>query len=225
MPVRRRCLSSSAFYSGALAWKLASTSARCDPCGLHKQSVKLSRFAGELTGDEGLLVQLVEPVFTNVDGFCLLVLPCNGVPLLIGVFDKLCDVLTAYGVHDVEEVVPVGQAALWQLVREELHEELQSFHLWPQLLHADLVVVGHVYKPHLAYGHEHLLLGQDLLEEVFVEHCVIRQVELHYTVVKEKQNLSEGPRVKTRRHLQFSRKYLVKSYLQLNLPENSDVGR
>ena len=129
-----------------------------------------------------MLVQLVVPVFTDFDGLCLLVLPGDGVPLCIGVLDKLCDVLIAYGVHDVEKIVPVGQTTLWQLVREELLEVVQFFHLGPQLLHADLVVVGNVDKPHLAYGHEHLLLGQDLLEEVFVEHCVVRQVELHYTI-------------------------------------------
>ena len=80
---RRRYLSSSVSSVEALTWPSASTGARSVPCGLHKQLVGL----GKLTGNEGLLSQLLEPALTHIDSFLLLVLLSNGVPLRIGVLD------------------------------------------------------------------------------------------------------------------------------------------
>ena len=80
---RRRSVSSSASSVEALAWPSASTGAATVPCVLHKQSVVLSK----LTGNEGLLIQLLEPTLAHEDSFSLLVLLSNGVPLRIGVFD------------------------------------------------------------------------------------------------------------------------------------------
>ena len=115
---RRRFVSSSASAAEALAWPSASTGAGSVPCGLHKQSIGL----GVLTGNEGLLIQLLEPALAHEDSFPLLLLLSNGVPLRIGVFDKLSDVLIAACIQDSEEVVSVRQAALRQLVGEVLHE-------------------------------------------------------------------------------------------------------
>ena len=157
LPARRRCPTSSASYFEALAWTFASASARCGPCGLYKQSVR----SGRLTGNKRLRVQLVEPVFTHVDGLCLLILSGNGVPLRIGVFDKLCDVLPAYGIHNIKKIVSLRKTTLWQPVGEVQHEVGGQLHLGPQSLHTDLVVVGHVDEPHFVYRHELLLISQD----------------------------------------------------------------
>ena len=123
LPARRRYPTSSASYFEALAWTFASASARCGPCGLYKQLVR----PGRLTGNKRLRVQLGEPVFTHVDGLCLLILSGNGVPLRIGVFDKLCDVLTTYGVHNIKKIFSLRQTTLWQPVGEVQHEVGASF--------------------------------------------------------------------------------------------------
>ena len=130
LPARRRYPTSSASYFEALALTFASASARCGPCGLYTQSVR----PGRLTRNERLSVQLGEPFFTHVDGLCLLILSGNGVPLRIGVFDKLCDVLPAYGVHNIKKIFSLRQTALGQPVGEVQHEVGSQLHLGPQTI-------------------------------------------------------------------------------------------
>ena len=180
---RRRSVSSSASSVEALAWPSASTGAASVPCGLHKQSVGLSI----LTGNEGLLIQLLEPALAHEDSFSLLVLLSNGVPLRIGVFDQLSDVLIVASIEDVKKIFSHRKTALRQLVGKVPHEVSAALHLRPQSLHTDFVIVGHVNKPHSVYLKEFLLLGQDLSEEVFIEHGVVWQVELNYTGVRREK--------------------------------------
>ena len=137
-----------------------------------------------LTRNKGLLAQLLEPAFGHLNCFHLLLLLSNGVPLSIGVFNESRDILSVDCVHDIEEVISVRKAAFRQLVGEVLVEANCTLHLGPKRLHTDFIVVRHIDKPHILYRHELLLLSQDLFEEVFIEHGVVRQVELHYTLVR-----------------------------------------
>jgi len=132
-----------------------------------------------LTRYEGHLQQLLRPRVRQLDGLQHPLLTCYGVTLQVGVLDNVRYVLRVARVEDVEEVGPVGQPALRQLVREVLHEVLRQLQLRPEVLHRELVVEGHLDHADLLDLAEHLLLREDLLEEVLREHRPRRHIELH----------------------------------------------
>ena len=136
----------------------------------------------------------MEPALAHEDSFLLLILLSKGVPLRIGVSDQLSDILIVAGIEDIEEIFAVRKTALRQLVGEVLQEISTGLHLRPQALHADFIKVRNVNKPHIAYLQEFLLLGQDLSKEIFIEHGVVWQIELHYTGVRRCQTVSEEKR-------------------------------
>ena len=121
-----------------------------------------------LTGDVGDGLELVVPLVADLDGLFGLGGGLGGTPLLVGVLGQGLHVLRHEGVEDVPKVLPVREAPLWKLAGEEAHELLVASHIGPELEHRKLIVVRHVDPVHLVEGHQGLLLGQHLLEEVLV---------------------------------------------------------
>jgi hypothetical protein len=70
----------------------------------------------------------------------------------------------------------VGLPSLGQVVREEAHDPLIVLHARPEVLDGQLVVLGHVHLLDGVRLHELLLLGQQLAEEVLVDHELGRRV-------------------------------------------------
>ena len=97
----------------------------------------------------------------------------------MGVFDDLLQVARLERVDQVEEVLPVRHAALRQLLREVPHELLVRLEHRPQFDHGELVELRHGDPFDLVQTQKRLLVREDLFEEVFVEHPVRRQVQLH----------------------------------------------
>ena len=82
-------------------------------------------------------------------------------------------------VQDVEEVLPPQITALGQDVGEVHHEVVVALELVEEVDHAELIVLGHDHEVDVAQWHQLLPVGEDLLEEVLVDHGLRRHVQLH----------------------------------------------
>ena len=71
-------------------------------------------------------------------------------------------------VEHVEEVLPRRALALGVLIREVPHEEVVAGELRPQCFDRDLLIVWHLDRRDVGLLDQCLLVGQYLLEEVFV---------------------------------------------------------
>ena len=82
-------------------------------------------------------------------------------------------------VENVKEVLSGRPFADRKLIGEVLSELRVFIKLRPQVLDRQLVVMGHRDLLHLGLLQEILITAQDILEEVLVDHILIRQVVLH----------------------------------------------
>ena len=118
------------------------------------------------------------PEVGDADGLLLCVEAGSGHPLLVRMTHDLRQVLMMERVEDVEEVL-----ARWTLVlgirrREVLGKLWVLLELWPEAADGELVVVGDLDLVDVRLLHEHLLAGEDILQEVFVDTCFVWQVIL-----------------------------------------------
>ena len=104
-----------------------------------------------LTGKVRHAVEVVPPLLRDVHSLLVVVLPCGGVPLLLGVGNELCDVLWIARVQNCVEVVPIGEPVLRIRVLQVLHDLLVQSELRVDLVHAQLVEPGHVDEQALAH--------------------------------------------------------------------------
>ena len=132
-----------------------------------------------LTRDEGHRHKLFSPLVRQLDALRHPFLARNGVALQVGMLDQVRHVLRTDRVENVEEVGPVGQPTLRQLVREELHKVARLLQLWPDVLHRELVEEGHLDQLDRPNLDEFLMIRKDLLEEILREHRARRHVQLH----------------------------------------------
>ena len=68
--------------------------------------------------------------------------------------------------------------ANWILIGEVSDQEIVLCELRPQRLHRELLVMWHFNVRDVTLFDQHLLICQDLLEEVIDDQCLGRQIEL-----------------------------------------------
>ena len=98
----------------------------------------------ELTRDEGLLVELVEPLGSHLDLEGPVVHLVGGVADLLGVLDDSLNVFRAQCVQHSEEVVACGALFPGVRVGEEAHDLLVLGEERVDVLHGELVELRHV---------------------------------------------------------------------------------
>ena len=144
-----------------------------------------------LTTDEGYVVQPVPPLLTDLDRLLVLCLCLARHAQVVGVLDDLLHVLWLERVHDVEEVRAIGKSLIGGGVRQIPHDLFIAFEHGEELSDRELVVEGHVHRPHPGHGQQVLRLCHDLLEEVLVDVLLGRDVELA-TLLEELDEISLG---------------------------------
>ena len=94
---------------------------------------------------------------------------------------QLLGVLGPQRIEDVEHVGPVwlSHILIWKRVWEVNHEVRLRLHLGPDLLDRQLIVLGHLDDAQIGQLEELLLVLEDELEVVLVDHVVGWQVVLH----------------------------------------------
>ena len=125
------------------------------------------------------LVELLKPVFADLDDGVGILTLIRQTPVVVGGRDELLSVLRIERVHHVVEVSPIRPTAFGQLFREVLHEVRVVLELWVEGVDTELVELGHVDHLDVDEVQQLLLLSEDHPEEVLVDHGVGRHVELH----------------------------------------------
>ena len=92
--------------------------------------------------------------------------------------DEMSDVRFIDGVEDVPEVFSASCAAFRQVGWEVRHELLVVLHQVSDLVHRQFIELRNNNRTQIFQRHQPLLAGEDLLEEVAVEHLFWRNVEL-----------------------------------------------
>ena len=112
-------------------------------------------------------------------------------------FDDILHVRVLHRIGNVPEVGTVRNIVFFGCVGHVLHERVVLTQDRPELLHTQLVVVGHVDVPDFVELQQRLLLGEHQLEEVLVDHIHRRHIELHCTENECKQKATYGFRRST----------------------------
>ena len=131
---------------------------------------------GVLTTDEGNRRQGIPPLVGDVDGLVLLGFPGACIALFLCVLDQLLKIAALVAVENVEKVRFVGTPPLAHLVREVPHEVPVGLHHGPEPLNRELIIERHLDPFDLVEMQEGFLFGQDLLEEVLVNHVLANGV-------------------------------------------------
>ena len=118
------------------------------------------------------------PEVGDADGLLLCVEAGAGHPLLVRMTHDLRQVLMMERVEDIEEVLARWTLVLRVRCREVLGKLWVLLKLWPEPPDGELVVVGDLDLVDVRLLHEHLLAGEDILQEVFVDTCFVWQVIL-----------------------------------------------
>ena len=98
--------------------------------------------------------------------------------LLVGVAEQFTDVFRLERVQDVEEVVSRRSFVGWVMVREVTHDDRVLLELWIDVLDGELVVPRHLDGEHVHLLEQLLLPCQHRLQEIFVDHFLVREVVL-----------------------------------------------
>ncbi len=103
----------------------------------------------QLTRHEWDLLQLLLPCGRHADELRLHAVVSRSVALLLRMLDDTINVVLAQRVEHIERVVAIRHPALRQIVREERHQLLILLNHGPNVLDAELVVLGHVDEDHV----------------------------------------------------------------------------
>ena len=136
-----------------------------------------------LTRQERHLLQLLLPGLTHNDLLASLEVTVNSVALVLGIIDKLRNVTGPQRLQDVEHVGPVGLSFrhVWVLVGEVLHEQLILLDQGPDLLDGQLIKLGDLDCAEISQLEQLLLLHEDQLEIILVDHVFGWEVQLDYS--------------------------------------------
>ena len=151
------------------------------------------------------------PEVGDADGLLLCVEAGAGHPLLVRMTHDLRQVLMMERVEDIEEVLARWTLVLRICCREVLGKLWVLLKLWPEPPDGELVVVGDLDLVDVRLLHEHLLAGEDILQEVFVDTCFVWQVVLDY----------KGISLTTRMDLRCLSRYWMKSAFDFSFHESS----
>ena len=133
----------------------------------------------KLTGNKSAGVEGVPPVVSDFYKLLSHSFALRRVPLVVCVLNNLLQVVGLESVKQVEEVLPIRHTSLRQLLWEVPHELLIRLKHRPQFDDRKLVVLRNRDPANLIQTQKCLFFNQDLFEEIFVEHPVWRQVQLH----------------------------------------------
>jgi len=125
-------------------------------------------------------LELLHPLLIHLDDVGGVLGVLGSEPLGMGMLDQGAEVVRVGRVHDVEEVLPVGEICLGPLLGEELGELFLLHHLANEVDHAQLVVLGHFDGAELVQRDEMLSSSEDLFEKVLGDLLLQWQVELAY---------------------------------------------
>ena len=139
-----------------------------------------------LTGYVGHLLELLLPVFGDLDGLHLPSLSLRGHALLVGVVQHLLEEVGMDGVEYIEEVLPGRILAFWEDVGEVLLHLLIIGELRPEVYDSELVIVRDFDEVDLLLLEQLLLLRKQRLEEVFIDRLGRRQIELYYMGMRDR---------------------------------------
>ena len=109
-----------------------------------------------------------------------------GHSLLVSMLDELAKILGHQCIHDVKKILPWWSLALGIHGREVSQELGILLHLGPQVLHGQLVIMGHRDELHLRLVEQVLVFGNHCLQEVFVDDVFGRHVVLYCRGVRQK---------------------------------------
>ena len=109
-------------------------------------------------------------------------------PLLARVQHDLLEILGVEGVENIEEVFSRRCLPCWILVGEVRHHGSVLLELGVEGLHRDFLVVWDLDRPVLRLLHQLLLAYKDILQEVLIDHALIREVELLYYGVNDERD-------------------------------------
>ena len=131
-----------------------------------------------LTGQVWHRLQLLLPVLGDLDRLVLHGFAFRRHPLLVGVDHEVLEILRMNRVQDVEEIGAGWPFIGWKLVREVLHEQLVILEHGEECLDGELIIVWHLDVRDRSLLEQHLLAGQDVLEEVLGHGAFIGQIVL-----------------------------------------------
>ena len=132
-----------------------------------------------LTGQVRHVPELLLPELGDGDGVDLVVVALRRHPLLARVAHDLLQVLRVHGVQHVEEILTRRASVLRELVREvDVHRHVLG-ELRPQRLDGELIVARHLDGLHLGFLEQLFPAGQDVLQEVFVDDSLVREIVLY----------------------------------------------
>ena len=97
----------------------------------------------------------------------------------------LRQVLRIECVQDVEKVLPWRTFALRKSCWEVRHEISILFEFRPEILDAQLVVLGDLDEPDLGLLEHSPIADQDILDEILVDHVICWQIVLYYMEIND----------------------------------------
>ena len=131
-----------------------------------------------LTGQVRHRCQFLGPKLRDLDGLVLHGLTFGRMALLVGVAEQFTDVFRLERVQDVEEVISWRAFVGRIMVREVTHDDRVLLELWIDVLDGELVVPRHLDGEHIHLLEQLFLPRQHRLQEIFVDHLLVREVVL-----------------------------------------------
>ena len=119
------------------------------------------------------------PELGDLDALGLPSLAFHRHPLLVGMVEETFEEVWMHSVQHIVEVLPRWAFARGKGIREVLQHLRVIGELGPDVLHRQLLILRYLDVLHILLLEELLLLRQDLLEEVLVQHMVRGHVVLH----------------------------------------------
>ena len=123
----------------------------------------------------------------HLDGLCLHGIAGRGHPLLVGVLHHLRQEVRLQRVEHVEEVISGWALALWIFVWKVGHEDGILLEHREHGLHRKLIVVGNGHFVVIRLLEQLLLAFEDVFQEIFGHHRLVREIELETTMGSDKR--------------------------------------
>lgn len=131
-----------------------------------------------LTGQVRHGGQFLGPELGDLDGIVLPGLTLGRIALPIGMVQEPTEEIGLQRVEDIKEVIPWRASARRVLVGEVAHEDRILLELWVERLDGQLIILRHVNVSDISFLEQLFLSRQDCLEEIFIDHILVRQVVL-----------------------------------------------
>ena len=131
-----------------------------------------------LTRKERHSVQIVPPLFVDLDCRLLVGLTIGSEPLFVCMGDHLADILGVDGIQDCHEVVSVRESILRVFILQILHHLFVVFEFGKDVLHTELIEFGSLADLALTHLEQLLVPFENLAKEIAIDRCRGRHKEL-----------------------------------------------